>query len=408
MPELNASCALAIGRSAAWFVERHTEQWRLAQALTSEIHTMKVTIVGGWSKKNSEGHKDWKLKINDHEAIRTFTGACSLIGRALARKGHFVVVGSDSDRSADYHVVQGFISELAGRKVSDPPIHVIQGIVPGQVPYNVERRSEERGALFRGVDSNFSGQKPRAAEKILAVRDADALIAVGGLGDTYVAGVAALVAGKPVVPVATFGGAARQLLDTIRMVGDGGRGEDLGRLADEVWSPDLVDAALRFGGLDRPGVFLGSSGRAEATATEIRDFVSSLGFRVVYWKTDFRRGYSILDELRAASYSCKYAILLLTPDDRIAGDDPRWVPRDNVIFEAGYFINALGPRRTAVVVQRGVHVLADYAGHIYYDLLTKSNDPAVADVSSIKDGLRKFLSQDIPGEANPESNTAPA
>ena len=82
-------------------------------------------------------------------------------------------------------------------------------------------------------------------------------------------------------------------------------------------------------------------------------------------------------------------MFLLTPDDEIAGDNSRWVPRDNVIFEVGYFINALGKHRTAVIVQKPVDVLADYGGHIYYQL------PETGDISAIELQLREFLSADL-------------
>jgi predicted nucleotide-binding protein len=104
---------------------------------------------------------------------------------------------------------------------------------------------------------------------------------------------------------------------------------------------------------DRPRVFLGSCSKAHDLASAIRWYVESLGFKVIYWKSDFEPGQVILDEIRAASFSCKYAMFLLTPDDQIAGDDPTWVPRDNVVFEAGYFINALGKERTLIIVQEG-------------------------------------------------------
>ena len=353
---------------------------------------MKVTIVGGWSN-NFEGHEAWNLKITQSTLSR-FTEACRLIGKGLAQRRHTIVVGSDSHNSADYHVVQGFLSQYTDREASGPLIHLIQGIHSEGDLYTSERTSEKHGRLFQGIPSRSSGEKPRAAEKILAVRDADALIAIGGLNDTYVAGVAALVARKPVVPIASFGGASLQLWHAIHMLGYIKDNIDLDRLADEIWNPNLVDAAFRFGGLDRPRIFLGSSGKAKAIAVAIRDYLESLGFNIIYWETDFEPSQVILDELRAASFSCKYAIFLLTPDDQIAGEKPRWVPRDNVVFEVGYFINALGKEKTRVIVQEGVSVLADYGGHIYIPL------PRTADVSAIKERLREFLSSDIQDEAS--------
>ena len=362
---------------------------------------MKVTIVGGWAD-NFEGHEAWKLRITDQSTLSTFIDACQLIGKRLAEKHHSIVVGSDSYHSADRHVVDGFLSEFEDREVPGQLIHLIQGIASEGDLYPRERTSEKYKQLFRGIDSRFSGQKPRAAEKILAVKDADALIAIGGLNDTYVAGIAALMAKKPVVPIASFGGASLQLWHAIQMLGNIRDTEDLDSLSDEIWNPDLVDAAFRFGGLDRPRIFLGSCGKAKDIAGAIHEYVESLGFNVIYWETEFQPTRVILDELSAASFSCKYAIFLLTPDDQITGDEPRWVPRDNVIFEVGYFINALGKKRTAVIVQDGVTVLADYGGHIYIPL------PRTGDISGIKIILRKFLASDIQDAPSIQPSATPA
>jgi len=350
---------------------------------------VKVTIVGGWSEE-PRANEDWELNLSDPSTQKTFQQACHLIGRRLAEKRHTIVVGSDKPNSADRYVVQGFLSQFENQEASNPLIHLIQGIHSEKELFATERTSPKQRKLFLGSFSPFSGQRPRAAEKILSIKGSDALIAIGGLTDTYVAGVAALVARKPVVPIACFGGASLQLWRAVNMLGNGRDTEDFMRLSDEIWNADLVDSALRFGGLDRPRVFLGSCGKAHDIASAIRAYVESLGFNVTYWKSDFEPGEVILDEIRAASFSCKYAIFLLTPDDQIVGDDPQWVPRDNVVFEVGFFINAIGKERTLILVQEGTKVLADYGGHIYIPFSEER------DVSSIAPELRRFLSSDLP------------
>ena len=199
-----------------------------------------------------------------------------------------------------------------------------------------------------------------------------------------------MLARKPVVPFASFGGASLQLWRALHMLDQKRLTEDFRRLSERMWHDDLIDVAFRFGGLDRTRVFLGSCGKAHNIASKIKEYVESLGFNVIFWKTDFEPGRVILDEICEASFSCKYAIFLLTPDDQIAGEQVRWVPRDNVVFEVGYFINALGVKRTLVIVREGTKVLADYGGHIYVSLPDKPG------ISSIKAELRKLLSSDLP------------
>jgi len=347
---------------------------------------MKVTIVGGWSDVPQD-NEDWQLDVSDREA---FIAACEAIGRRLAKNQHAIVVGNDKDNSADRHVVRGFLSEFERQEAPKPLVYLIEGIQGSGHLYPEERKSDKYRKLFLGSSSPFSGQRPRAADKILSTREADALVAIGGLNDTYVAGVAAILANKPVLPFASFGGASLQLWRALHMLSRRELTDDFSKLSDQTWDEELIDAAFRFGGLDRPGIFLGSSGKADRIASAIKSVLDDMGFRVTYWKTDFESGQVILDQLRQASFSCKYAILLLTPDESFAGNVSRRVPSGNVLFELGYFINALGKERTRAIVQQGTEVLADYGGHIFIPL------PTEADVSAIEPELQKFLSSDLP------------
>ena len=65
------------------------------------------------------------------------------------------------------------------------------------------------------------------------------------------------------------------------------------------------------------------------------------------------------------------------------------VPRDNVVFEAGYFMNSHGPTRTVIIVQGDTKVLADYGGYIYLSI----KDPD--DISPIKQRLREIFRDDV-------------
>ncbi|MGQ0649337.1 MAG: TIR domain-containing protein [Gemmatimonadaceae bacterium] len=346
-----------------------------------------MAIVGGWSQKKKE-NAAWDLNLSN-ERNATLIQACKDVGRRLAEKRHTVIVGSDEPNSADRHVVAGMLTALQDSDAPEPLIHLIQGIHGEGDLYAEQRQSERDHKFFTASNSRSPGQTPRAAEKILAVKDADALIAIGGLEATYVAGIAALVARKTVVPIASFHGAALQLWHAANFLGNGRDSDDFQRLSDEVWHADLLDAAFRFGGLDQPRVFLGSSGKARETALKLKECIESLGFNVLYWETGFESGRVILDQIQAASFSCKYAVLLLTPDEQIAGETSRWLPRDNVLFELGYFISALGADCVRAIVQEGTTVLADYGGHIYISLKRE------AAVSSIENDLRRFLSADL-------------
>lgn len=349
---------------------------------------MKVTIVGGWSDDGSDTNWGAGVASAKREACKS---ACRAIGKRLAERGHTIVVGSAERFSADYHVVKGFLSARRSGKSPVPRIHLIEGIGSEREPYAAERRAPQYRALFLGVPANIAqNQAPRAAEKILATSDADALIAIGGRADTYTAGIAALMAKKVVIPIASFGGAAFDLWRAARMLGNVAHNTDFMRLSEKTWDPAVLEAAMRFGGLERPRVFLVSSGRSHDTAWKICRYLERLGFDVCFWSRDFQLGQVILDEIRAASYACKYAVVLLTPDDLLHGPSKRWLPRGNVLFELGYFLNALGKERTIVIAQEGVEIPADYSGHIYAQFRKRTQ------LSEVREKLKKALSRDLP------------
>jgi predicted nucleotide-binding protein len=60
------------------------------------------------------------------------------------------------------------------------------------------------------------------------------------------------------------------------------------------------------------------------------------------------------------------------------------VPRDNVVFEAGYFINAEGKDRVLIVREASAKLPADLGGDIYASLKTKTN------IHPIKATVRNF------------------
>jgi predicted nucleotide-binding protein len=118
---------------------------------------------------------------------------------------------------------------------------------------------------------------------------------------------------------------------------------------------------------------------------------SELGLAVEDWATDFPTGNVILAEIQGAAEFNKYGVFLFTRDDKVkSGSKTYMVPRDNVVFEAGYFISAHGPERTLIIVEDGTKVPADYGGYIYASLKDRN------DISSIKDQLRNTFKEDLP------------
>lgn len=144
-----------------------------------------------------------------------------------------------------------------------------------------------------------------------------------------------------------------------------------------VWQRELAD---------RRDVFLGYCGASTATAKAIKRFLGEQGVTVLDWQTDFPPGQNILQQIGRAAERCSAGIFLFTRDDELAaagsGDDA--VPRDNVVFEAGYFIHAKGKDRVLVVREDGAKMPADLGGDIYAPLPDRNH------IGPILDSLRRF------------------
>lgn len=136
----------------------------------------------------------------------------------------------------------------------------------------------------------------------------------------------------------------------------------------------------------RQEVFFGYSSAAKSTADAIMTYLTnSLNVSVLEYATGFRGGATILDEIERAAQSCMCGIFLFTKDDPLVGQGDQASPRDNVIFEAGYFMRARGQERVLIIREEGAKMPADIGGNIYLSLQDRSN------TKTIETALRNFL-----------------
>jgi len=138
----------------------------------------------------------------------------------------------------------------------------------------------------------------------------------------------------------------------------------------------------------RRDVFLGYCGASSKTAKKVRSFLEKqAGTTVLDWKRDFTPGRSILDQIQEASNRCTAGIFLFTKDDELleASDEQQAAPRDNVVFEAGYFASVKGKQRVLIIREKGSKMPADLGGDIYAFLEDRNN------ISTIKDSINKFV-----------------
>ena len=138
-------------------------------------------------------------------------------------------------------------------------------------------------------------------------------------------------------------------------------------------------------------VFLGYCSQAKSTADALHLFIEhTLGVKVRNYAMDFNAGSSILEEIERAAQDCACGIFLFTKDDPLAGlDNNQAAPRDNVVFEAGYFAHAKGKERTLIVREDGAKMPADLGGVIYLPLKDRK------DISTIHFPLSNFLTKSV-------------
>ncbi|MBZ9980359.1 nucleotide-binding protein [Mesorhizobium sp. BR-1-1-8] len=118
--------------------------------------------------------------------------------------------------------------------------------------------------------------------------------------------------------------------------------------ADTAWPSKVIDPKK---------VFI-VHGHDEAIRETVARFVGQIGMTPVILHEQPNKGRTIISKFRDEAASVGFAIVLVTPDD---GE----LPRQNVIFELGFFLGALGAERVAAIVKQPVTTPSDYDGVVY-------------------------------------------
>lgn len=107
-------------------------------------------------------------------------------------------------------------------------------------------------------------------------------------------------------------------------------------------------------------LFIGSSFEALSIARGLQALLTD-DFDVKVWDAAFIAGELFLESLQKELFITDYALFIIAPDDKInkRGTDG-FITRDNVIFELGMFVGALGIKKAyfivAEIVQDGVKI----------------------------------------------------
>lgn len=113
-------------------------------------------------------------------------------------------------------------------------------------------------------------------------------------------------------------------------------------------------------------IFVISSVEALPIARAIQTALEHDPYRVIVW-TDgvFRAGKYTMESLEGALTTADFAVAIAQPDEEVSSRDTVVrAPRDNVIFELGYFMGRLGRQRAVLFEPRGdeVELPSDLSG----------------------------------------------
>jgi len=112
-------------------------------------------------------------------------------------------------------------------------------------------------------------------------------------------------------------------------------------------------------------VFIGGSSEAKKIAEKVKELIDGSGeINCTVWDQTFEFNKTFLRSLQEACYSYDFGILIASKDDiALIRDNVKDIPRDNIIFEYGLFLGALGNNRTFLVQEKGANLPTDLLGY---------------------------------------------
>ena len=111
-------------------------------------------------------------------------------------------------------------------------------------------------------------------------------------------------------------------------------------------------------------------GHAESVINDVARTIEKLGLESVILREQPSSGKTIIEKFESCAKDARFAVVLLTADDKIEGEES-FRARQNVIFEMGYFMGALGRRHVMCLLQENVEKPGDIDG-VVYTLLDKA------------------------------------
>ena len=139
--------------------------------------------------------------LKDQMVRQKFETAGQELGKALADRGHTILIGTDEDEDIDPHIVRG---ALKSNRTVEIQTHVAHG------SRRMFTGNEWTNARVKHHPHQFTDWDVTAME---VIRNVDGVLTIGGKAATVHAGVSAWMMGKAVIPIGSFGGGAKAVWD---------------------------------------------------------------------------------------------------------------------------------------------------------------------------------------------------
>jgi hypothetical protein len=329
---------------------------------------MKISIAGSWKEKDIP---NWDLR-----AKSSFIEACSDIGKVIGKcNGAELIVNSGREDTADIHVVRGIIDSVKNKDKLQP--FRVWGIFPKNESSPFENLTqEELGYLDLKYDLIQLPYKTEAHFK--SVDAADIIITIGGGFTTYLSGSYAMLSKKKIVPIGSFGGASKKILDKVlQIMGNSIWGRaDLENLSRD-WSPQVL-SSVRMLVKEFPLVWI-IHGRAKKDLNDLNNLLKQLHVRTVVMEDEFVSGKTPTEKFEGLASRVQGAIILATPDDVGALKKKNGSAlklkeraRQNLWLEVGWFWAALGREKLLFLKRGSIEIPSDW-GIVYEHLPIKKD-----------------------------------
>lgn len=144
-----------------------------------------------------------------------------------------------------------------------------------------------------------------------------------------------------------------------------------------------------------PLLFIGSSSEALPLATALAESFAGDVFEVRLWTDSvFKPSKANIEALEAQIKLSDFAVLVLTPDDKVTSrGSEQLAPRDNIVFELGLFMGAVGRNRTFLLTARGtdVKIPTDLLGITPLQYVPDSRKSFADQIANVTKDLREIV-----------------